>query len=598
MAITLSGIRSGSFAKELETLPLLGPVLCVLWSVAWLLPNHARPWAAFHTDAWIAAGLCAAFIWIAWRARDGWRVSRTATFLILLSLIPWIQFAMGLVTLTGVATMSSIFLLGLALSYSLGENWGRQGGNTAIVFVLAAAACAAYVSVGLQLYQWLGLTDNDGAMDIWVLYFGGRGRPDANLGQPNQLATLQLWGLLAVAWAQRRKAIGVWGVVLAAGPLLFGIALTQSRTAILTLTVWLILLWLFAGKRLLSRRWLMGATALYGGYLSMLVLVGPVARQLGLEVAPPLSERLDVGLRLPGWRMFIDAVTERPWLGYGWDQTRWAMFEVFPRHTELAGLPFSHAHNLFLELVLWLGIPLGGLLSLGLLFWITLRFLQIRTVEQMLVFAALLAMGLHAMLELPLHYAYFLLPTGLLAGALCQLQCPESKCRVVGRIVVLGLGIVVALLLGIVSRDYLRIEESHLALRFENQGVGTIHNRNPPDTLLLEQWRGVIELSRLKPHGGMSDREVDRWRELAIYHSSGVNLQNMLSILSFNGRHSEAEYWAQRVCAVFEQATCELIIKRWRESYANTIGISSETSGDDVQPLIGSDVRSREGVTD
>lgn len=558
----LTGAR---FAQEIEALPLLGPLLCIFWSLAWLLPNHARPWAAFHTDAWITAGLCAALLWVAWTARDGWRLSPTAGILLLLSLAPWIQLAVGLVTMTGIAMMSSLFLLGLALSFSLGENWSRQDSAAPVVFVLAAAGFAGYISVGLQLYQWLGLTERDGATDIWVLYLGGRGRPDANLGQPNQLATLQLWALLALAWALRRKAVGVWGVVLGALPLLFGIALTQSRTAIMTLTLWLVVSWLFGRQAFFSRAWLLGSTALYAGFLAMLVLVNPLARTLSVEVAPALSERLDVGLRLPAWRMFIDAVTERPWLGYGWDQTRWAMFEVFPRHLELAGLPFSHAHNLFLDLVLWMGIPLGGLLSLALLVWMTKRFVRIRSAEQALVFAALLAVGLHAMLELPLHYAYFLFPTGLLAGALHQMQSPEAKSTIVRRSIVLALGCTAALLLAVLSRDYLRVEENHLALRFENQGVGSVHNRNPPDTWLLEHWRGVMELSRLTPHGDMTDQEVDRWRDLAIYHSSGINLQNMLTVLSLNGRHDEAEFWAQRMCAVFEPATCELIVKRWRE---------------------------------
>lgn len=566
-----SGLPRARLLRELEALPLLGPLLCAFWSLAWLLPNHARPWAAFHTDAWIAAGLCVALVWTAWKARDGWRLSPTAGFLLLLSFVPWIQWAFGLVTLPGIAMMSSLFLLGLALSFSLGENWSKQDRAMPVVFVLAAAGFAGYISVGLQLYQWVGLTERDGATDIWVLYFGGRGRPDANLGQPNQLATLQLWALLAVAWALHRKAIGTLGVVLGALPLLFGVALTQSRTAVLILTLWLAVSWLFARRKFFSRGWLLGSTALYAGFLAMLFLVNPLARTLGLEAAPALSERFDVGLRLPAWRMFVDAITERPWLGYGWDQTRWAMFEVFPRHPELAGLPFSHAHNLFLDLLLWLGLPLGGLLCLALLVWMTIRFVHIRSAEQALVFAALLAMALHAMLELPLHYAYFLLPTGVLAGALRQMQSPQPKSAVMRRSILLALGCTAAMLLAILIRDYLRVEENHLALRFDNQGVGTVHDRNPPDTWLLEHWRGVMELSRLAPHRGMTDEEVDRWRDLAIYHSSGINLQNMLTVLSLNGRHEEAEFWAVRVCAVFDPATCELIVKRWRESQSHQI---------------------------
>lgn len=567
MTSTLIAHRWRTLQRAAQDLPLGGPLLCLLWSLAWLLPNHAMPWAAFHSDAWIAAGLCAALIWVAWQVKGAWAVTRTALLLMTISLVPWLYFGAGLVGLRGDAAMSSAFLLGFALAFSLGENWTRHSGATAVSFVLAAAGMAAYASVGFQLYQWLGLTNFDGATDIWVLYAGGRGRPDANLGQPNQLATLQLWALVAIAWALYRKAIGRWGVVLGALPILLGIALTQSRTAMVTLSLWMLLAILLGRKRLFSRSWLLGASALYATFWAFVALVGPLSRTFALETTTTLSDRLDVGLRLPAWRMFIDAVGERPWLGYGWDQTRRAMFEVFPRHLELTGLPFSHSHNLFLDLVLWVGLPLGGLLSLGLVIWMAQRFWAIRSPEHAFVFGALLAMGVHAMLELPLHYAYFLLPTGVLAGALNHMQHAGRRYWPVHKVLVLGLALAMSFLLAVIVRDYLRVEQSHLELRLEKQGVGTNHNRNPPDTLLLDQWRGVIELSRLTPHGGMSDLEVDRWRDLAIYHSSAVNLQNMLSVLSLNGRHAEAEFWSQRMCAVFDQASCDWIVKRWRESH-------------------------------
>lgn len=554
-------------AEAAKGLPLSGPLLCAMWSLGWLLPNHGRPWSAFHTEAWIAAGLCAVFIWVAWQGKETWQVSRTAALLCLLGLVPWLQFCAGLLTLSGVVWMSFVFLLGLALAFSLGENWTRHAGNTAVSFVLAGAAVAGFISVGLQLYQWVGLTEFDDATDIWVLYYGGRGRPDANLGQPNQLATLQLWALVALAWALHRKAIGAWGVVLGALLLLLGIALTQSRTAMLTLTLWMLLVLVFGRKGLFSRAWLLGAGSLYTAFWAWVALVGPISRFLDLTPTTALTERLDVGLRWPAWRMFLDAVAERPWFGYGWDQSRRAMLEVFPSHLSLTGLPFGQAHNLFLDLVLWVGLPLGTLLSIGMILWMVQRFLRIQKIEHALVFGALLAMGVHAMLELPLHYAYFLLPSGVLAGALHQMQRTAPVHQTVHKGLVLALAFTVSFVLAVIARDYLQVEESHLELRFESQGVGTNHDRNPPNTLLLEQWRGVIELSRLTPHSGMSDQEVDRWRDLAIHHTSAANLQNMLAVLSLNGRHAEAEFWSKRICAVFDQASCDWIVQRWRDAY-------------------------------
>lgn len=553
--------------QAIQATPLTGPLLCMLWSLGWLLPNHARPWVAFHSDVWIAAGLAGALVWMATKI-NRWSISGTSVALGFLCLVPWLQFAFDLISLSGVALMSSIYLLGLAIAYSLGENWTKFTQDTAVEFVLAAAAVAAFVSVGLQLYQWLGLTDSDTVTDIWVLYYDGTGgRPFGNIGQPNQLATLQLWALVALAWALHRKKIGVWGVVLGALPLLLGIALTQSRTAMLSLSVWLLLAVVLGHERLFSRNWLWGAAALYAAFWVMVALVDPIVRHLDLAPPPSVDKRLEVGLRLPGWLMFLDAVAERPWFGYGWDQSRLAMLEVFPNHLALTGLPFGQAHNLFLDLVLWVGLPIGILLSVAISVWMAQRFFRIRSTEQALVWAALLAMGVHAMLELPLHYAYFLLPSGVLAGALHQMQRAEPARFTVHKVLVLLVACSSIFLLAVIVRDYFRVEHSHLELRFESQNVGKDHNRNPPDTLLLTQWRGVIELSRLTPRAGLTDQEVDRWRDLALYHASVLNLQHMLAILSLNGRQAEAEFWSKRVCAIFNQATCDSIVNRWRDTY-------------------------------
>lgn len=556
---------SPAMQNKLDQIPLAGPLLCFLWALGWLLPNHALPWTAFHSEVWIASGLCLAMLWVLWKIQGGWCLSRSAVFLGVLSALPWWSLLIGQVSLVGMVWMSFVYLLGLVLAFSLGENWAKYDhDHTAISFVLAGASCAAFLSVGIQLYQWLGLTNFDTANDIWVLYYADRGRPDANLGQPNQLATLHLWGLIGVAWALHRKAIGALGVCMSALPILFGIALTQSRTAMLTLSLWLILAFVFGRKRWFPRTWLSGIAALYVAFWIMLALLEPISQALGLKTSA-LNERLEMGWRLPTWRMFIDAVGERPWLGYGWDQTRLAMLEVFPRHLELTGLPFSQAHNLFLDLILWVGLPLGGLLSIALLGWMLQRFLNVRTREQALIYGALLAVSVHAMLELPLHYAYFLLPTGVLAGALHQMQSPLRPQWQVHKGWIWALTCAAGVLLTLIVRDYLRIEQAHLAWRMEVQNVGTRHDRKPPDTLLLNQWRGAIELSRLTPHTGMSPQEVQRWRDLALYSPSGANLQNMLVILSLNGQDTQAQFWAQRVCALHEKNNCNFIVQRWRE---------------------------------
>ena len=77
-----------------------------------------------------------------------------------------------------------------------------------------AVLVAALVSVGLQLCQWLALSEHD-AVAAWVLPLPGS-RPYANLMQPNQLATLQLWGLLACGWWVARGKLSRFGAAMLA----------------------------------------------------------------------------------------------------------------------------------------------------------------------------------------------------------------------------------------------------------------------------------------------------------------------------------------------------------------------------------------------
>src|SRR5690606_30949599 len=73
------------------------------------------------------------------------------------------------------------------------------------------------------------------------------GRPYANLAQPNNLATLLLFGLLASVYLRECAVLGRFPSALCSCLLLFGIALTQSRTAVLGLLV-------LAGWLLFARR--------------------------------------------------------------------------------------------------------------------------------------------------------------------------------------------------------------------------------------------------------------------------------------------------------------------------------------------------------
>ena len=209
---------------------IMTPMGLSLWACAlaigWLLPNHYRPWMAFHFDAWVALVLSVASLTVFLRSRQALAWSRITLLLAFLLAMLWLQYALGLVLLAGNVWISSAYLLGLLLALLTGAHWEKKTPGQLGDGLFLAIGLAAIVSVGLQLRQWLAL---DG-LELWTMD-GGPERPFANFGQPNQLGTFLLWGVLATAWGWTRQRIGSGVAMLLAAYLLFGVALTGSRTA-------------------------------------------------------------------------------------------------------------------------------------------------------------------------------------------------------------------------------------------------------------------------------------------------------------------------------------------------------------------------------
>ena len=526
-------------------------------SMGWLLPNHYPPWSAFHQDAWISVVTLAASAVVLVVYAGPVRVFGSVAVIFLLAMVPAIQYATGLVASAGNAWLNSAYLLGLSLAIATGARWESIRAMHLMDTLLLAIGAAAIVSVGLQLHQWLGMD----IMDTWSM--GGTGRrPYANLGQPNQLGTLQIWGLLALFWAYLRRYASSTTVSGAALFLLFGIALTSSRTAWIGVALLVMGGWYW--RRLWPSRstpWVVTGLAI--AYVCIVLSLSWISQSLFLTVADGDAdslERLSGGLRLQAWPMFMDAIGHRPWLGYGWNQVILAQATVAPDYPAMHSF-FYQAHNLFLDVVLWNGLPLGLALIGGLLWWFWRRFQLVRRSEDAVLMLFLLVIANHAMLEHPLHYAYFLLPVGLVVGVLEQ-HLDIRPVLAVGRNLVLALWLCIAALLMVFIRDYLRVEESYRTLRFEWASIKTAPAQTP-DVLLLTQWRDFFIAVRMEPKAGMNKADVNLLRGLVrAFPNPGLYLKLARS-LALNDEPAEAVLWLTRACPMVPLTQCIAIKKEW-----------------------------------
>lgn len=287
------------------------------------------------------------------------------------------------------------------------------------------------------------------------------GRAVGNLRQPNHLASLLLWGLIAwVPVAQTGRWLcraASWSVAAVIGLLLvLALVLTASRTGavgILALAIWGGIDRRLKGK---VRAGLLASPLLYLACWGLMVLWShQTGHVFGGETRVGGDGKDVSASRFGLWQNTLTLILAHPWKGVGFGEfgMAWMLTPLPQRPTAL----YDHAHNLLLHLAVELGVP-AAVLLMALLAWALWQAVQRawrlagdEGVVARAVSVMLLVIGLHSLLEYPLWYNYFLLPTAW-AWGLCLRQSgsggasPTELARPKVGIVVLGLVMVVGAL--------------------------------------------------------------------------------------------------------------------------------------------------------
>jgi O-antigen ligase len=516
----------------------------VLFSLVWLLPNHYYPWATFHSDAWTAIIFTPAAFVLAVRGPEKVKWHYLPILFIILACVPFLQFAGGMLPFAGQAWLASLYIIGLSLAMVTGSRWELTNPGKAADGLFFAIGIASFISVYLQLRQWTGLARELDEIQFWTAEYDA-GRPSANLAQPNQLATLLIWGLLACAWAVSRKKLRPSFAICGAIFLLFGIVLTQSRMAIVVLFIFTCACWVW--RPLLSRRAATICTFLFCFLLASSFGLQTLNNFLSIDNQ---TRHLSLagestGLRLSAYAMFVDALTMHPWVGYGWSRLAVAQLTVAQNHPNMAAF-FLHSHNLFLDLALWCGIPLGLFIVACLLCWYIHAVRNVKNVENGILILFLTGVGIHAMVELPLHHAYFLLPTGLIIGILNQ-RIGKRIAIQSSRVPVIAILISISLILAAVIRDYLRVDESFRSYRLEMNHVGNLPPLTAPSVYILDDMSDFIATLRTEVSPDISDKQLKLVYRTALSFPSPFNLFNYARALAFRHRSVESEEWLKKI---------------------------------------------------
>lgn len=516
-------------------------VLSILFfTIAWLLPYHRSPWPTFGSEilTFIAASLLLLGL-----TKSIVKIAKPQLYLLPILSIPIIQFFWGQNIYFSNALFSFAYILFFVLMVIAGYQLCLEQRNREQVFKIT---CLTFFSVGVisaifAVLQWLDMH----TFFSGIIYSFNGNRPYANLAQPNNLATLLILSLLSSIYLFEKKIISSFFLVPMSLITLFGVVLAQSRTSIIV-CAFIVIYWLIKQVKKQNRfshihlaLWV-GLFILLSSNLASLNqwLFAVTDTQSAVQGSAIVAKGAG-DIRLDMWQQMIAAILHQPWWGYGWNQTGLAQYYI--TDTFQVSLWYKSAHNMILDLLVWNGLILGGLILLYFTAW--LLWLNKGVKDNISIIATLMvcAILIHGMLEFPLHYAYFLLPAGFLLGIIQAQYTNLPSLKVNGRVfAVIGLITIVGAL--VTTRDYfLYKEQSVLASKTEALTVDQQHTMQK-QIWLITQFKERVWWIGLDPKTEMTEQQLADLERMVANLASKYDLHKYAQVLAFNGKEQEAKH--------------------------------------------------------
>ena len=509
----------------------------VFIALGWLLPIHYRPWVTYTGELFAFLSL---FALAAIYLKDKIRLPVISLPLLLLSTIPLIQYVSGELFFFDKALLCSLFVFAFWLCSVLGYNLTQSKLDRENVFTgfsIVLFLCGTLTGI-IAICQWL----------TWDAYIPGMVnmqnavRPYANFAQPNNMATFLLMSLLACLYLYEKKKIHIKWLIPAAFMMLMSLALSQSRTSWVACTCIIVYLAYQQFKGYISIKWyyLTAWTALFVGFIFLLPTIGGFLTQL----ADTQIKSVDIARRATGdmsrlaiWNQMLHAIMDRPWFGYGWNQTSVA-YTLVSDHFQ-GPVWVRSAHNFILDFILWNGLIIGLPFLAYFGYWGYQLNKHVNSVESVIGILMIGAVLIHSMLEFPQYYAYFLLPVGFIIGLVQSQQSNIKTITLSPNYMRAGYAVSLVLLILIV-RDYsVMVPKLNQSMRYE-QTPEKITNQD--QIYLLEEFDRRIEWIRMNPYTKVNAQELEDIREMVLNYPTKYDLIKYAKVLAFNGYEQEAKH--------------------------------------------------------
>jgi len=537
---------------------------------SWLMPLHILPWVSWHSE--VPAFLAVLLLALGGLTARMWRTRGTALrislpdsmlFWLTLCLLVVLQWISGQIGFAGDALVLGLYFSLCAQAWGLGYGANRadrakkallEPNLEAVAWTLLTGASASAVIAMVQAFDvWETAS--------WINRMPQLRRPGGNIGQPNQLATLLLMGMASLLFLHQYKRIGHYAAGLLLILMAVGLAATESRTGVLSMTL-LAALWWWTARTDMSLR--VKPWGVIGGFLAFLVLY--VSWPSLMSQADPLATAAQIntkaGMRLVVWPQLMEAIALHPWTGWGLREVPAAHNAVVSGHA--ISEPYSYAHNIVLDLALGGGIPLTILVLGAAGLWLWRRLKASASIQAWYCIAAVLPVAVHSMLEFPFAYAYFLAPAMFLLGYWEAETGAQARIHI-GIKTAAAFVALIAAVAAWSAIEYVRIEEDFRVVRFESLRLGkTPVDHERPRVLLLTQLDALLYAGRIEPGPDMSPETIELARKAALRYPWPATQHRYALSLALNGQPEEALRQLRVMRAQHGERTYGVIRENWR----------------------------------